>query len=101
MFEDKSKVKLGKYIPEEALIWIDGHTNNIANIKAFNQSCVIADAMEDKEPRFICADISCKLKIFKNDTLSTETKLQFTPVGLVSFYGTNPSNPKTSKIKSD
>jgi hypothetical protein len=98
MIEDRNKIKLGKFIPEDFLIWIDGFTDNIASIKAFNQCVVLADVMEDKEPRLICADISCKLKIFKNESLNSETKLQFTPVGLVSFYGSNPTNPKTSKI---
>jgi hypothetical protein len=98
MLEDKSKIKLGKYIPDEHLIWLDGFTDNIAGIKAFNQCVVLADVMEDKEPRFICADISCKLKVFKNESLNSETKLQFTPVGLVSFYGSNPSNAKASIV---
>jgi len=98
MLEEKNKIKLGKHIPEENLIWLEGFTDNIAGIKAFNQCVVLADVMEDKEPRLICADISCKLKVFKNESLNSETKLQFTPVGLVSFYGSNPSNPKISNL---
>ena len=97
MTEEKGKIiKSGKLIPEDKLIWIDAFTDNIAGIKAFNSCCVLADAMEDKEPRFICADITSKMRIFKKDALCSETKLQNTPVGLVSFFGSNPSNPKTS-----
>jgi len=97
MTEEKSKIiKSGKLIPEDKLIWTDAFSDNIAGIKAFNNCCVISDVMEDNEPRFICADFSSKMRIFKKDALCSETKLQFTPVGLVSFYGLNPSNAKTS-----
>ena len=99
MTEEKFKIiKSGKLIPEENLIWSDCFIDNIAGIKAFNDCCIIGDVMEDKEPRFICADFSSKLRIFKKDALCMELKLQYSPVGLVFFYGINPSNTKTSII---
>ena len=99
MFEEKNKNKSTKIIPEEFLIWTDSFSDNVAGIKAFNQCVVVADVMEDNEFRLICADISCKLKVFKDQSLFSETKLQFTPVGLVSFFGSNPTNPRNCKNK--
>ncbi len=97
MTEEQFKIiKSGKLIPEDKLIWTEAFVDNIAGIKAFNDCCIISDVMEDNEPRFICADFNSKLRIFKKDALLSELKLQYSPVGLVSFFGLNSSNTKIS-----
>lgn len=79
---------------KENRIWQDVHSDLVAGIKAFNQNISLADIMSDGEWRLICADINCKLKVFKGQLLQNEAKLHFTPVSIASFYApdTNSKN---------
>jgi Bardet-Biedl syndrome 1 protein len=79
---------------KENAIWQDVHSDLVAGIKAFSQNISLADIMSDGEWRLICADINCKLKVFKGQLLQNEAKLHFTPVSIASFYApdTNSKN---------
>jgi len=71
---------------ENENLWIDLHSDLVAGIKTFSQNIALADIMSDGEWKLICADLNTKLKVFKGPILQNETKLQYTPVAIASFY---------------
>jgi len=71
---------------EYQCIWADVHTDLVAGMKTFSHNISLSDLMSDKDYRLILADIDSRLKVFKGQLLQTETKLQFTPVGISSFF---------------
>lgn len=71
---------------ENDSIWIDVYSDLVAGIKAFSQNLSLADVMADGDSKLICADLNSKLKVFKGPLLQSETKLQYTPVAISSFY---------------
>ena len=59
---------------------------DVAGIKAFSQCISLSDILNDDNHRLICADIQNNLKVFKDNVLQSEARLQMTPVGIASFY---------------
>ena len=68
---------------------LDVFSNNVAGIKAFNQCISIGKVSNDNTNRLICIDIDRHLKVFKDEILETETQLNVTPVGVVSYFSTD------------
>lgn len=72
-------------------IWNDVKSDLVAGVTSFSSSIAFGDTMNDDDFKLTCADFKTnKIKTFKQESLLSEQNLQYTPVGICSFYAPDP-----------
>lgn len=72
-------------------IWNDIKCDLVAGVTSFSQCMTMGDVSNEGDNKLICGDIGFKLKVFKQECLVSETKLQFSPVSIVCYKAVDPN----------
>jgi len=66
-------------------VWIDIKSDLVAGVTSFSQCMALGDVLNDGDNKLICGDINSKLKVFKQECLVSESKLQYCPVSVITY----------------
>lgn len=73
-------------------VWNDIKSDLVAGVSSFSQCIALGDVLNDGDNKLVCGDISSKLKVFKQECLVSELKLQCCPVSIVTYKAIDTSS---------
>lgn len=73
-------------------LWTDLNTDLVAGVTSFSQCIALGNILNDEDSKLICADANInKMKVFKQDSLFSESSLHYPPVSIKVYYANDNS----------
>lgn len=70
-------------------IWNDVKSDLVAGVCSFSQCIALGDLLNDNDNKLICGDVTNKIKVFKQECLVSEVKLDHIPVSIQTYRAYN------------